>query len=206
MTGDDVVGRTPPELFEPELAALLATRYDAALGGETVAWERKTSGQVYVLQAGPVREDDGSISRGMVVAQNVTERAQAADESAALHRVAAAAAANVGPSALLTLVAEEVGRLLDARAAIVARFDSPEQATLLAVWWPDGDASTLERSLPLDGTNAISLVARTGRAARLSASGDGEESGADVQARVAAPVVIGGKLWARSPPLPRARS
>ena len=57
-----------------------------------------------------------------------------ADEQAALRRVATLVARAAAPSAVFAAVAEEVGRLFSAGSAHVARYDTDDVETVIAVW------------------------------------------------------------------------
>src|SRR5205814_4017556 len=81
--------------------------------------------------------------------RDVTERRRAehalqgmAEEQAALRRVATAVAAEVEPERLFALIAEEVGRALEARVGNILRFNGDGTAETMGVW-SDG-AGTLE--------------------------------------------------------------
>ena len=73
--------------------------------------------------------------------RDVTERRRAehalqgmAEEQAALRRVATAVAAEVEPERLFGLIAEEVGRALDAGIGNILRYDGDGTALVMGVW------------------------------------------------------------------------
>jgi PAS domain S-box-containing protein len=68
----DVVGRTLPEVL-PHVAATLTPRYRATLGGHPQSFELSgRDGRHYWVQMAPLRDGDGAIEGGMVLAQNIT--------------------------------------------------------------------------------------------------------------------------------------
>ena len=101
------------------------------------------------------------------------ERRRAADEQAALRRVATLVAQGVAPPVLFGAVASEVGRLLDNPSAALLRYESDGSMTVL------GSASA-ERAAP-DG-DIVAAVASTSRAARSDTM-------------VAAPIVVDDRVW-----------
>jgi PAS domain S-box-containing protein len=124
-----------------------------------------------------------------------------ADEQAALRRVATAVAAEVEPDRLFGLVAEEVGRALDARIANILRFNGDGTALILAAWNDGADTLPVGTTIPLDGETIAPRIWRTGRPARYD-SLDGltgelvdalRERG--ISAAVGAPVSLAGTLW-----------
>jgi signal transduction histidine kinase len=92
-----------------------------------------------------------------------------ADEHDALRRLAMAVAHNVPPAKIFAAVADEIGPLLGADDAAVARFE------------PDGTAAIVAGAR-LDDSAVIKKVLRMGRSARNRSS-------------VASPIVVDGDLW-----------
>ena len=67
-----VVGRTVGEVM-PEVAAMLIPRYESALNGGLESFEyADADGQHFWVQIAPMRDGDGAIEGGMVLAQDVT--------------------------------------------------------------------------------------------------------------------------------------
>jgi PAS domain S-box-containing protein len=124
-----------------------------------------------------------------------------ADEQTALRRVATLVAHDSSSSEVFAAVAEELGRLLAADATRLVRFEEDETATVLARWGQPASAVPVGTRLPLGGQNVISLVARTGRPARMDdyseATGAISAYGRKLDARsaVGGPIVVGGRLW-----------
>jgi signal transduction histidine kinase len=129
------------------------------------------------------------------------ELARLADEQAALRRVATLVARESPPEEVFAAVAEELGRLLDVTATQLVRYERDDTATVIASWGHRALALAVGTQLPLGGANVISLVARTGRCARID--GDSEATGAiaafgrqrDARAAVGGPIVVAGRLW-----------
>jgi GAF domain-containing protein len=127
--------------------------------------------------------------------------ARLADEQAALRRVATLVAGGAPPAQLFDTVAEELGRLLDAPQAALARIDG-DVVTIVASWGRLGSEVPTGSRLPLGGVNVITEIARTGRAARLDdftrvASGAlGEQApGLRIGTVLGSPIVVAGRLW-----------
>jgi diguanylate cyclase (GGDEF)-like protein len=123
-------------------------------------------------------------------------------EEAALRRIATLVAEQGAPEDVFTLVAEQVGRLLGARTAAVSRFE-PDlgQGVIVGGWTPEGH-DLIGSSFALDGVTASAAVFRTGRAARTLGYGQGLRNQVTAlvstmrgSGGIAAPIVVGGRLW-----------
>ena len=100
------------------------------------------------------------------------EVSRLADEQAALRRVATLVARGVPPSDVFAAVAHEVGRLLEVDAAYMGRFERDGTMTAVGVWERSGLEGPVGTRVVLDGTGVSSLVAQTGRPARLDSYDD----------------------------------
>ncbi|HEX4011677.1 MAG TPA: diguanylate cyclase [Solirubrobacteraceae bacterium] len=127
--------------------------------------------------------------------------AQRDAEEVAVSRIATLVAEQVEPEAVFALVAEEVGQLLDSRTATVSRFDSDhETRTIIGSWTPQGEDFT-GVEFGLDGVTASAEVFRTGAAARIgSYTGPSDQTAPVIStlaggSGVAAPIIVGGRLW-----------
>jgi PAS domain S-box-containing protein len=140
--------------------------------------------------------------------RDVTERVdnerslqRMADEQAALRRVATAVAAETEPTRLFGLVAEEVGRALDARIANLLRFNSDGTALMMGAWEEGGAIIPVGDTFVPDGQTVASQILHTGRPARVdsfegvtgSLAATLRERG--IRAAVGAPVSFAGTLW-----------
>jgi PAS domain S-box-containing protein len=129
------------------------------------------------------------------------ELARLADEQAALRRVATLVAREAPPAEVFAAVAEELGRLLDAAATRLVRYEHDETATIVGSWGRLSDEVSVGTRMPLGGVNVISLVARTWRPARIDdyaqATGPIAAYGRRLDARgaVGCPIVAAGRLW-----------
>jgi signal transduction histidine kinase len=132
-----------------------------------------------------------------------TGRHQAADEQAALRRVAMLAARGARPEEVFAAVAAEAGQLLSTEATGVFRYD-PDGATTCVGEWPSASQAspfTVGARFGLGGHNTLTLISRTGRSARVEqaepATGDitrvGRKLGFGPVA--GAPVTVEGRLW-----------
>ena len=126
-----------------------------------------------------------------------------AAEQAALRRVAVLVARGAPSEEVFAAVAEEAGRVLSADTSCVARFHPDGAETVVGVWADAGIAvpAPVGTRKALGGRNASTLVAETGRPARIDdyAAYTGEigrtcrEGG--VGASVGVPVSVEGRLW-----------
>ena len=145
----------------------------------------------------------------LLLAAMTAERARAehsqralVEEQASLRRVATLVAAAAEPSRVFEQVTREVALLLGVPGASLVRYDEdPGTATVVGGWSADGRlrlpvASTID----LDGDTVIARVLRSGkpeRAVYVDAGGTLAETlqSAGYRGAVAAPVVVGGRLW-----------
>jgi signal transduction histidine kinase len=127
--------------------------------------------------------------------------ARLTDEHAALRRVATLVARTATPEEVFSAVTEEVGRLLPADVASLARYESDGTATIIADWSESGDHIPVGTRLALGGRNLISVVSETCGPARIDtyadASGPVGAAAREVGTRsaVGTPIVVEGHLW-----------
>jgi signal transduction histidine kinase len=125
-----------------------------------------------------------------------------AEEQVALRRVATLVAAAAPPNRVFEQVTKEVALLLGVPGASLVRYDpDPRTATVVGGWSSDGVlrlpvASTID----LEGDTVIARVHRSGRPERAEYSGAGGTLAETLQSAgyrgaVAAPVLVGGRLW-----------
>jgi signal transduction histidine kinase len=139
---------------------------------------------------------------GAALAQSEASQRALADEQAALRRVATLVASGAPPSRVFEHVTEEVARLLAMPGASVMRYDGARTATVVGGWSEDGTLSLpLGSTFDLDGDTVVARVLRTASPQRLDryqgARGELAETvrRSGYQAAVAAPVLVGGRLW-----------
>jgi GAF domain-containing protein len=128
---------------------------------------------------------------------------QAAEEQAALHRVAVLVARGEPPEAVFAAVADETRRLLSSEATLMSRYDPDDAATIVGAS-ARTDTTTLPpvgTRLSLGGRDLHTLVFRTGQSARIDDYGDASEATVDiarkaaVRSAVGVPISVGGRLW-----------
>jgi signal transduction histidine kinase len=122
------------------------------------------------------------------------------DEQAALRRVATLVARGTPPEEVFAAVAEEAGRLLGADRATLARFNPDGTATVVASWTSASATFPVGSRWSLGGRNLLTLVFRTGQAARIDDYAGAAGSGAKarelgVRAAIGVPVSVEGRLW-----------
>jgi signal transduction histidine kinase len=127
--------------------------------------------------------------------------ARLAEEQAALRRVATLVALAVPPERMFEAVTKEVAQLLDVERASMGRYESDGTTTFLTSWTRTGpDVPTPSRWV-LGGKNVPTLVAQTGRPARLDSYADASgpiglaARDRGLRASVGAPITVGGRLW-----------
>jgi signal transduction histidine kinase len=126
-----------------------------------------------------------------------------ADERAALRRLAAAVAQDAPPAEIFGAVATEIGALLGADDAAVARFEADGTATVLAAHGEWLREIGVGMRVALDDTLAITAVHRSGRSARVDEHDVTAASGPMAaylrrlgdRCAVASPIVVHGELW-----------
>jgi signal transduction histidine kinase len=130
------------------------------------------------------------------------ELRRVADEQGALRRVATLVALGVPPAEVFRAVASETGRVLGARASVVARFEPDGTASVAGDW---AGSRMPEPALSLgwgaSGSSLGARVMRTGKPVRVS-SYDGESPAQSAWARehgircaVGSPVIVEGRPW-----------
>ncbi|MCW3015255.1 MAG: sensor kinase [Solirubrobacterales bacterium] len=135
-----------------------------------------------------------------------TQVGRLADEQAALRRVATLVAQAVPASELFGVVAEEVGGLLGADLAGMARYETDDTATVVAAWAAEvehpGAPLLVPGPWPLEGGDVATTIARTGRPVRMddyhgvpgrAAAFVRDELG--IGSSVGSPIIVEGRLW-----------
>jgi signal transduction histidine kinase len=129
------------------------------------------------------------------------ELGRLADEQAALRRVATLVARGMPAAEVFAAVAEEVGRLLGADDATVARYEPDETVTVVAGWSREDDQLPVGLRHRIEGHNLAALVLRTGRPARIDSYTDIPGPIAAVarqlglRSSVGCPITVEGRLW-----------
>ncbi len=127
--------------------------------------------------------------------------ARLGDEQGALRRIATLVARAVSPEQLFAAVTEEASRLLSVTSIQLARYEPDNTITVLASSGSAALQLAVGTRVPLGGNNPPTLVARTGRRARVDAfskSSNGLDTLADehgVTAALGEPIIVNGRLW-----------
>ena len=98
--------------------------------------------------------------------RDVTESRRAAEEQAALRRVATLVARETAPEAVFAAVVREVGEVLGVDATHLGRFDADGTVVSVAQWGSYAGVPIGAR-FPLEGDSVSARVLRTGRPARM---------------------------------------
>jgi PAS domain S-box-containing protein len=135
------------------------------------------------------------------VARDITESRRAAEEQAALRRVATLVARAAAPDLVFAAVAEEAGRLLSADIALIGRYGSGPTVTAVVGWHRDGQDVPLGKDVRLGGQNTMTLVYSTGGPVRLEAysGATGEVAtwshASGIGSAIGVPIEVEGRLW-----------
>jgi signal transduction histidine kinase len=131
-----------------------------------------------------------------------TEVGRLAEEQAALRRVATLVAREASPAEVFSVVTEELGRLLGADIAALARLEPGNTATVVAAWSEgEGDYVPVGTRISLEDESVARTVMETGRPARrdnLQQASDSTSAMArqlGVTSTVGTPIVVEGRLW-----------
>ena len=123
-----------------------------------------------------------------------------ADEQAALRHVATLVARDAPSTDVFEAVAMEVGKLLDTDITVVGRYDDGV-ATAIGNWSASGGGVPVGTRSAIGGHNVLSLVAETGKPARMDGYDDATGEAADIARRygwrssIAAPIIVEDRVW-----------
>jgi len=132
------------------------------------------------------------------------ELRRVADEQAALRRVATLVALGVPPPEVFRAVASETGRVLGARASVVARFEADGTASVAGAWDRPGlpePAPALGWQWSASESSLGARVRRTGRPVRVVSYDDETPAGSawarehGIRSSVGSPVIVEGQPW-----------
>ena len=132
--------------------------------------------------------------------RDVTDSRRAAEEQAALRRVATLVAREAAPDAVFAAVAREVGELLGVDATHLGRYDANGTVVSVAQWGTHAGVRVGD-VFPLEGDSVSVRVLRSGRPARMDdyeqASGPIADTirGMGVRSAVGAPISVEGRPW-----------
>jgi signal transduction histidine kinase len=150
----------------------------------------------------------GFVVSGAAVAILIGELARRAGEQeasrqveAALRRVATLVARGATPEEVVAAVSEEAGQLLQADRTTMCRYESDGTATIVARWNATGGTVSIGAREPLGGNNLTTIIARTGRPARIGSYADASGPVGRVaqevgyRSAVGTPIIVRGRLW-----------
>jgi signal transduction histidine kinase len=163
--------------------------------------ERNDLARLAEEQAALRRVSTLALATAIANAESRAALARLAEEQAALRRVATLVAHGASPEALITAVTEEVGHVLPVDRASMGHYKSDGTMTILADWNTTGHSSPTPSRWTLGGRNVPTLVAQTGRPARMDSYADASgpiglaarERG--VGSSVGTPIIVEGRLW-----------
>jgi PAS domain S-box-containing protein len=218
-SAEEMVGRELAELMIPPgrlredhrrgLRRYMGTGASRIVGHPVELTAMRADGSTFPVELAVTRPDLPGPALFCGYVRDVTERRRAelalqgmAEEQAALRRVATAVAAEVEPERLFGLVAEEVGRALDAGIGNILRYNGDDgTAVVMGVWSEGADAIPVGTLLVLDGDTIAPTIWRTRRPARYDSlegkTGTLAETlrSTGIKAAVGAPVFVAGELW-----------
>ncbi len=217
-SAEEMVGRELAELMIPPgrlredhrrgLRRYMGTGASRMVGHPVELTAMRADGSTFPVELAVTRPELPGPALFCGYLRDVTERRRAelalqgmAEEQAALRRVATAVAAEMEPERLFGLVAEEVGRALDAGIGNILRYSGDGTALVMGVWSEGAEAIPVGTTLVLDGDTIAPTIWRTHRPARYDSLEGRTGSLVDtlrstgIKAAVGAPVFVAGDLW-----------
>jgi len=221
---EELFGYEPGDLIGCEVELLVPDRFRAGhlahragyvadprtreMGAGLELLGRRKDGSEFAVEIGlsPTRVDGNELV--VAIVRDVSERRatelerlELAREQAALRRVATLVARGAPPEELFAGVTEEVGRLLHVDHAHLGRYEPDDTVAIVADWSRAGEPFPVGARWSLGGQNLCTLVAQTGRPARIDSYPDASgplgvataERG--FRAGVGAPIIVEGHLW-----------
>jgi len=141
------------------------------------------------------------VATAIANAESQSALEQLADEQAALRRVATLVARDAPSTKVFEAVATEVGKLLDTDITVVGRYDDDSVATAIGSWSSSPGAVPVGTRSAIGGRNVLTIVAETGKPARVDGYEDASGEAAEIARRhgwrssIAAPIVVEGRVW-----------
>jgi GAF domain-containing protein len=144
-----------------------------------------------------------SAGRAVIIHANrdLKERRDSTLEQAALRRIATLVARGVQPDELFAVVAEEVGRVVDAPSVAVARYEADDTVTVCGTFPTRGLLFRTGARVPLEGANVLGLIRERAEPARVDdyAGLEGEIAHAvrrgGMRSSVGVPIMVAGRVW-----------
>jgi signal transduction histidine kinase len=141
------------------------------------------------------------VATAIANAESRGEVERLAEEQAALRRVATLVARDTPSTEVFEAVATEVAKLLDTDITVLGRYDDDGAATAIGSWSESPIGVPVGTRSIVGGHNVLTLVAETGKPARVDGYDDASGEAADIARRfgwnssIAAPVIVEGGLW-----------
>ena len=141
------------------------------------------------------------IATAIANAESRKARAVLTEEQAALRRVATLVARDAPSTEVFEAVAAEVGKLLYTDVTVVGRYDGDGSATAIGSWSASGGGVPVGTRSAIGGHNVLTIVAETGKPARVDGYDDASGEAAEIARRygwrssIAAPIVVEDRLW-----------
>ena len=221
---EELFGYQPGDLIGHEVEVLVPDRFRAGhlahrvgyvadprtreMGAGVELYGRRKDGSEFPVEISlsPTRVDGDELV--IAIVRDVSERraielerTELAREHAALRRVATLVARGAPSEELFTVVTEEVGRLFRVDHAHLGRYESEDKVAILADWSRAGEPFPVGTRWSLGGENLCTLIAQTGRPARIDnypdASGPLALATAErgFRSGVGSPIIVEGHLW-----------
>jgi len=200
---EELMSRPAVDFLHPDDRNLSLDAMSVSVTGEQIGQfenrNMRADGEIRWIQWSARAVPDEGLIYG--VGRDVTESRQAAEEQAALRRVATLVARAVASDEVFNAVAKEVGKLLSADIALIGRYGPGPSVTALVGWRSDGAAVPLGRDVKLGGQNVMSLVYSTRAPVRLEeyskASGEVAKWSRDtgIGSAIGVPITVEGRVW-----------
>ncbi|HKG66691.1 MAG TPA: GAF domain-containing protein [Solirubrobacteraceae bacterium] len=141
------------------------------------------------------------VATAIANAEAHAELQRLAAEQAVLRRVATLVAEEAAPADLFGAVIEEVGRMLGAAQAGMMRYESGQEATIVAQRGQDPSIVRVGMRMSLEGDSVAARILRSGRPARINHAQEGRGDLAELVRRtnvdvtIGAPITVENRLW-----------
>ena len=165
------------------------------------------TGRIVLSTASP-QEIQARLAAFTELVATAISKAQAQDdlrglalEQAALRRVATLVARDAPSTEVFESVATEVGQLLGTDITVVGRYNGDGAATAIGSWSASGGGVPVGTRSAIGGHNVLTIVAETGKPARVEGYDDASGEAAEIARRygwrssIAAPIVVEDRLW-----------
>ena len=135
------------------------------------------------------------------VGRDITRSRRAAQEEAALRRVATLVARGAAPDVVFAAVAEEVAKILPGVDLALVSHYTPDSIEFVGGWSSFGEAEWVGRTVPIGGRNVTTLVFETEQPARVDRLRDDATDvtalarGSGARSSAGAPIKVEGQLW-----------